>query len=113
MGCAIPILSQRGIFQNFHELQQIEMRSQADEAVSLGAVGRSSAGAGYRRFAFEPVVLGGNCGDGVALTCSMVFALQFLIDAQKHLLPWSSASDVKTPDPLKDNFLGFGQSGSL
>ena len=59
------------------------------------------------------LVLSGNRGSAGALTCSMVFALQLLIDAEKHLLSESTASDVETPDPFEDSFLGFGQSRAL
>jgi hypothetical protein len=59
------------------------------------------------------LVLSGNRGSAGAFTCSMVFALQLLIDAEKHLLPQDTASDVKTPDPIENNFFGCGQSSAL
>jgi hypothetical protein len=57
--------------------------------------------------------LSGDRLDAGGFTCSMVFVLEFLIDAEKHLLPKSTASDVETPDPFENNFLGFGQSRAL
>lgn len=73
---------------------------------------RGSPGSGAV-FAPEPMVLNGNRRDAGSFTFSIVFAMQFLIDAEKHLLSESTASDVETPDPFEDSFLGFGQSRAL
>ena len=53
-------------------------------------------------------MLSGNRLGAGGFTCSMVSVLQFLIDAEKHLLPESTAPDVETPDPFENSFLGFG-----